>query len=668
MSLISQEMQIGFDHLEKGRFKEAVDFFEETLTQYPENRTARLCYARALGLHNDPKSATELFLELEEDYPTDQEIKINLAESYLWNGDYKTGQSLYSKLHKEMPDNMGVLIGLSNSYALQTRYKEAYDYLKKALAIDPNNIGASTSMQYARLGLANEAIQRYDYTSAEQILNENLDLPVDLTPTYLTQANLALNQNDTKTAHRIFKKIFEADNSNLLSLNGLSLTNYLLDHNKKSRQYTNQAMTILQGTEDIDSNIRSATTLQYLQSLIWNHDYSIALAETNSYLDQKYIDTTAATSITTRAAMQQKKFTESLDGYKKLTKMDSDNAEGWIGTVQSLIALDRLSMAREMIPIAKENIGQHPTLNNLTTQVNNAFSPSADTHTWYNTDSGNDQAINFEISPTIPIGKRLSFLTNYRYRNTWQSGNNSSTIHAFQAGLRYRLKAHTHLSGLFGFVDNQGAMPSFNNMPAINIDLKTKINDKHPLEIGYRSGVLDYNTNLISNAISNQTGYLKYGFSTLKGFGIYTEVNQNFLSDSNRNIFAFLSLYQQIKRIPFIKLGVNTQYLSFNEEVPLSYFSPDKFYAGELFMDIVRSDDMFLGKGITYLITIAGGIQSINSETSTTYRTNASIGYRWNSGITLSLYGLRSNVASSSIGGFTYNQFGIRTKLFLEQK
>jgi thioredoxin-like negative regulator of GroEL len=66
--LIAQnEMQEGFTLLEKGDFEEAESFFIAYLKNNPENKTAKLCYGRAVGLSGEPEKATGLFAELLED-------------------------------------------------------------------------------------------------------------------------------------------------------------------------------------------------------------------------------------------------------------------------------------------------------------------------------------------------------------------------------------------------------------------------------------------------------------------------------------------------------------------------------------------------------------------------------------------------------------------------
>lgn len=81
----AQNMSEGFSNLEKGEFDKAEVFFTTILNEYPQNKTAQLCYARAVGLNKQPEKALTLFTKLKSNYPDDLEIKLNYAESLLWN-------------------------------------------------------------------------------------------------------------------------------------------------------------------------------------------------------------------------------------------------------------------------------------------------------------------------------------------------------------------------------------------------------------------------------------------------------------------------------------------------------------------------------------------------------------------------------------------------------
>ena len=64
-------MQEGFTYLETGKYAQAETFFDTILKDYPQNKTARLCYGRAVGLNGDAQKANTIFTNLLADYPTD---------------------------------------------------------------------------------------------------------------------------------------------------------------------------------------------------------------------------------------------------------------------------------------------------------------------------------------------------------------------------------------------------------------------------------------------------------------------------------------------------------------------------------------------------------------------------------------------------------------------
>ncbi len=81
---LSQNMKEGFTYLETGKYKQAETFFENILITYPKNKTAKLCYGRAIGLNGNGKRASTIFINLLERYP--QDLKLNLIMQSLYYG------------------------------------------------------------------------------------------------------------------------------------------------------------------------------------------------------------------------------------------------------------------------------------------------------------------------------------------------------------------------------------------------------------------------------------------------------------------------------------------------------------------------------------------------------------------------------------------------------
>ena len=151
---LSQNMELGYAMIEEGRNEEAAIFFTDTLAVYPQNKTARICQARALGLSTDPVSALDKLQVLYAEDPTDYEVGLNLAEAYLWNKQHLNGLKQYHELIKIDKSNFVANLGAANALAGLNQNTKALKVINKALQIDPGNPAAMTSKKYILIALA----------------------------------------------------------------------------------------------------------------------------------------------------------------------------------------------------------------------------------------------------------------------------------------------------------------------------------------------------------------------------------------------------------------------------------------------------------------------------------------------------------------------------------
>ena len=108
---------------------------------------------------------------------------------------------------------------------------------------------------------------------------------------------------------------------------------------------------------------------------------------------------------------------------------------------------------------------------------------------------------------------------------------------------------------------------------------------------------------------------------------------------------------------------------TFKNQVPTDYFSPKKFNAVEIFADFLKDENSAEVKSIFYNANAASGFQFIeDGDKQWTYRIQAKLGYRFSDRMLANVYGLRSNIASATAAGFTYNEFGFRLKWLLFSK
>ena len=203
----AQNMKDGFNYLETGKYEKAESFFDTILNEYPENKTARICYGRAVGLNGDSEKANVLFTELLRVYSKDFEVKLNYGESLLWNNKFLEAKVYYIGLVAERPKSFPALLGYANTLSNLKEYESALEYVNKALEVLPGNPNALNSKKYIYLGYAYQYQQSQDYDKAEQLLTTNLTLFDNDKETLLNLANLYLISNQLENAQTVFIRL-----------------------------------------------------------------------------------------------------------------------------------------------------------------------------------------------------------------------------------------------------------------------------------------------------------------------------------------------------------------------------------------------------------------------------------------------------------------------------
>jgi len=626
-SLLGQNMDEGFRMLESGEYHEAKSFFQEVLQQNSENKTANICYGRALGLSGSPSEALAIFYRLSERHPGDQEVNLNLAEAYLWNNNASEASQLYSAILDADPSSVSGYIGLANSQAKMHEYHAALRTLDNNYVKNSGQVYIDELHNSIRLGYADALIKKDEYAEAK------------------SQYELIMN----------------SDIDNIPALIGLTNVSYLLDQKRYCLNYATQAVQLSpegHPSDDVIANL--------IQAHIWNHQHDEAkqlikstyISEQQKKYYHRYLG---------RMAIQRRSYSSALSHYNALLAIDTDDIEAWAGRTNALLARDSIVPAMKTIDAG---ISLHPKstdLGRLKHKSYRVLAPTLLTDTKYSRDSGQDQSVDISVNPIIPVSQSISLIVDLGIRNVYnQLADTDLTLTRYSGGIRLKLLANTTLTALGGIsqINDQEIDPS---LVSYDINGHTK-QGPHEIKLGLRRSFQDYNFTLLSDRISQRQLYADYSVSNVRGLGLFTQYVYSQLSDQNTNHLVYASVYKAIKRRPFIKLGASVQYITFDISESVPYFSPDQFWAQELFIDIVRTPDLLKAQGITYLITGAIGSQQIdNLSASLTYRAQLKLGYLFDSGIHIELYGLHTNVASSNASGFTFSQVGLSTKWLFKQ-
>lgn len=660
---ISQNMKEGFTYLETGKYKQAEIFFENILVSYPKNKTAKLCYGRALGLNGKGKRATTIFINLLERHPQDFEIKLNYAESLLWNENYNKAKDYYKNLLNENPKSFPALLGYANTLSNLKFFDEALKFIDKALLISPGNLNALTSKKYINLGFANQYVQNGDYKTALKILLKNLQLFNKDTEILQNIANVYLISSNYSKAEATYKTIGTSSQNKLTSLNGLALVSHLKGKNKKALEISSKAINYI--NKKTTAPLLKQTKERYAQALIWNRKYKkvdILIRK----LNKEYPNKNWVLSLRASLNIYKSNFKKSINDYNSILTNDTTSFDGNLGKANALKASGYFLKAYKSAENTLKFYKSQKDAINFIKKLDKSFTPFVVAQASYSFDNGNNKAYSYKATSEFSFSTKFKLLGSYNYRTT---NNSLSGLKADSnnvlAGVSYQLLNNTILRSLFGLTSSKTETNNFNELIA-DISLKTKPFKLQNLELGYTREVQNFNAALLAENIIQNNYLINYSLNTNFKLGWFTQYYYTTQNDQNTRNLIFTSLYYNILEKPSLKAGINYQNISFKNQVPTIYFSPSKFNAYEVFFNIIK-DESITGKNEWfYELTGASGFQYIeNNKMQRTYRIQTKLGYKFSERSLLTLYGSKSNIASATAAGFTFTEIGLRFKWFM---
>lgn len=651
----AQNMQDGFTYLETGKYAKAETFFNNILKDYPDNKTARLCYGRAIGLNGKAEQANTLFKNLLADYPNDFEVKLNYGESLLWNNNFPKAKTYFKTLIDEDAKSFPALLSYANTLSNLKEYENALIYVNKALVVLPGNPNALTSKKYMYLGYAYQKQQAQDYSGAETLLKENLILFNNDKDTLLNLANLYLISNQYEKAKATYNVLAENPANKTTALNGLALVSHLNGKEKEALKTSKQAFDGLTNTDEV---LVKQTTERYIQALIWNKKYNTADALITNLINTKPNQNWV---LALRATLNTYKgdFKNSLKDYNTILENDSTSFDGNLGKANAQKALslynDAYDAANKTLSIFKN---QKDAINFIKI-LDKQFTPFVETKTAYSFDNGNNEAMTFSANLTIPLSTKLQVNGVYSYRDSKNTETkNEAKANNMLLGVSYLLHPNIGFKANVGVTAINAKTTDYTQF-LTDIAFNIKPFKLQTLDLGFKREWQDFNADLLSREIVQNTLYANYNVNTNFNLGWYTQYNYTFQNDNNQKHLLFTSLYYNLFDKPLLKTGINYQYITFKDQVPSIYFSPEKFNVVEVFVDLVKNQN---GKWF-YNLNAATGLQFIeDQEKQATYRLQGKLGYNISNRLTANLYGLHSNIASATAAGFTFTEVGFKLK------
>ncbi|MEP3210586.1 MAG: tetratricopeptide repeat protein [Maribacter sp.] len=657
-----EQLQKGFRLLENGNFAAAETFFENTLKTEPTNKTAQICYGRAVGLSGEPKKATALFAGLLETYPNDFEIALNYNESFLWDKQYEAAKPLYATMVAEHPKEFGAVLGYANTLSNLKEYEKALKWIAKALEIEPENPSAKVSRKFMRLGYANQYVIDQAYDRGEALLKEIfVDFPKDK-DALLNLANLYLITKQTEKAKTMYASYVTSPIDSITALNGISLAEHIAENDKEALAIATSSMSKVARFDDFELTER--TYDRYVQALIWNRKFGKAKKQIDSlegaYPNRNWIHALKATlGLYTGDAKM------SVQKYDAILANDSTSFDGNLGKANALFASDKIIPAYKAAYQTLAIYNNQKDAKSFLEKLDAMYTPSIEEHAAYTFDNGNNVAYYTNTTADLPLSTKFKTTVSYFYRTTENTvTGNQANSHVFLAGLQYKLLPKTALKTVLG-LNNSRFMTEAYTQPVLDVSLQLQPLKLQNLTLGYQREVQNFNADLIEREIVQNHYGLNYNLGTNFNLGWYTQLMHTQQSDANIRNLLFTSLYYTLMQKPALKMGVNYQYITFKEQLPAIYFSPEQYKALELFADIRGR----FSEKTSYGASAATGYQQVENDPNTPiFRAEADLKHQFSKRLSTNLYGKYSNIASATAAGFEFTEIGLKLKwLFLEK-
>lgn len=655
---LAQDMNKGFNNLEKGEFDKAEVFFATILKDYPQNKTARLCYARAIGLNKQPEKALQNFIVLKKEYPGDLEIELNYAEALLWNKKFAEAKIFYTTLAANNPSNFVAYLGFANTLSNLKEYKEALVNVNKALELSPANPGALVSRKYIKLGYANQKVNEKLYTEAETFYNEILvDFPKDK-ETLLNKANLYLVTKNSVKGRETYNLLSSSDP--ILALNGLSLVEHIAGKESSALEISEKAIGKINTIKD--STLIKETQERYVQALIWNKKYKLAETKINE-LNKQYANENWLLSLSATLAIYKSNFKDSVKNYQTILGNDSKSFDGNLGIANAYYASGEINKSIKAVYQTLEVFKNQNDAMNFLKKIEEEHTPTLEEKVSYSFDNGNNTAITSRTQITFPLSTKWALNTTYQYRKTENTDTKlGANANDFLLGASYKFHPKISFNVEGGITSANSPTTSYTSL-LLNPYFKIKPMKLQDLEIGYKRDLQNFNTDLIDKQISANNYYLNYNIGSNFKLGWFTQYFYTTQSDNNSRNLLFTSLYYSFLSKPVLKGGFNYQFIAFKDQVPTVYFSPSQFNAYEVFVELLKDEKIAENNTWFYNVNLATGFQYIEKlDKQSTYRIQVKFGYKFSDRLLVNIYGLKSNIASAAASGFTYTELGFRLK------
>lgn len=653
-------LQPGFDLLDSGRFAQAEQFFAEVLQRQPGDRTARICYGRAVGLNGRAEAALRIFSDLQQEYPQDQEIQINMAEALMWGRRYTEAAELYDRLLQRDTLDFTANLGAANARAGERDYVAAIPFIQRALVIEPRNANARISQKFIFLGRADQLKRNWEYAAAHHYLDTIETMFPGDHNARLLRSDILLAERKYRSAQQIYHGLLGDSIEIVRAYNGLSYTSMLLNRKKDALSYALKAVAAAERTQ-LDSSLRLQADIQYVNALGFNHRYREAM----QYLDQ--LETERGRSMTidmARARMQvwSRDLQPGIDGYESLLQENTPSFDLLMGMAEAQRAAHELDAALEYVQQARQLLPDQPDAYRMWQQIRLADRPALQLTYSQLQDNGGNAGRSREAKITLG---RFGRWQPFAAAGDWQAGRSEAVSPARQsmlsAGSTIRLNPYLKARIGGGAITYRDTNDSRQTALQADLGINFLLGKYHQFDLGYTRDLHNYTVELVQEGIARNHIGVSYHFAAPTRLGLYAQYLRTYQSDGNRRNLIFASLYFRLLEAPQLKVGMNYNTFSFARQESEKYFSPRSSQAMEAFIQL--NSDLSADRRFFYQATFAKGIQRIAIFSSQqTTRLELSLGYRPRTHIELAATFQMGNTVQSSVSGYAYTRAGLQLR------
>ncbi len=647
---IGQDMKSGFRMLESGSYDEATIFFKNILKEHPYNKTAIICYGRAVGLNGNAQMALDLFNELDNTYPYDMEILLNKAEAYLWLKMPDQAKTTYYSVLSQDSLSFNALLGVANAFSMAHEHQSANKWIQRAIAVNPSSDQALLSQKFIRLAYANQlASEQQDFEKALKLVNQNLTIQSDDQESLTLKANIHIMSGD----YALATQAFDGVKSHVDRLLGTSIAKHLEKKDDEALELAKKAL--------VANNIRVMT--HYISALLWNKELGAARAIADS-LANSNPNTPEYIASQAEVAMYEADF---IDGYERYNAYLIENPQSFKGNLGLADASHALGIDDQAYKYAQNTLKFHPGQQDAKAfiqRLNNLHSPNVIGSLVYGNSSDGSSFIGWSTGLEASVSPRTSISTNYSQKTyhtrQTKSENQSETITLgikSQFGKRLRFDAQASKIDL---IEDE----SDDNTRMIGEAMATiKMSKSQTTSLGIKSELQDFNSDLLSQNLKTNHLFIKNALNwKTSGFGMYSEYYYSSFSDGNSRQLLFNSFYKSIEK-KGLKYGINYLAMKFEESRSLQYFSPTSFHQFEMFGDISIKHQSI---PVELKVNSALGYQLMSNQNQISWRMKATI--EKNAGrLKLNVFGAYSSIGTAQANGFSFFNCGATIKWQLSE-